>query len=267
MEITHGWAELNGTRLYYEMAGDGDPLVLIHGFSLDRRMWDPQFAVFARRYRVIRYDLRGFGRSALPDGDPFSHTADLAALLDSFGIARAHIVGLSQGGAVAVAFALAYAERVRCLVPVDAYFDGHAFSDAWEAGIVPVWQAAREGGAPAAKEVWLAHAFFQSCREQPETEAQLMQIVEEYSGWHWVNRHNEIRPDPPTAQRLEEVRARTLVIVGERDLPDFQVMAQALAARIPGAQLVVLPGVGHMANMEAPEQFNQIVLEFLGEPV
>lgn len=266
MEITHGFAEVNGTRLYYEMAGEGDPLVLIHGFSLDRRMWDPQFEVFAQRYRVIRYDLRGFGRAALPDGEPFSHTADLAALLDELGIENAHIVGLSQGGAVAVEFALAYPARVRRLVPVDAYFDGHDFSDAWEAGIIPVWEAAREGGVPPAKAIWLAHALFQPCREQAETEAQLVQIVEEYSGWHWVNRHNEIRPQPPTGQRLEEVRARTLVIVGERDLPDFLAMAQAMAARIPGAQLVTLPGAGHMANMEAPERFNQIVLGFLGEP-
>ena len=91
---THtGFADVNGTRLYYELAGAGHPLVLIHGFTLDTRMWDDQFAVFAQEYQMLRYDLRGFGKSALPTGGSYAHTDDLKALLDSLHIAHASFLG------------------------------------------------------------------------------------------------------------------------------------------------------------------------------
>src|SRR6185436_13829592 len=91
-----GFAAINGGRLYWEAAGEGEPLVFIHGFTLDTRMWDDQWDVFAARYRVIRYDVRGFGQSTVPDG-PFSHQDDLRALMDYLGVDRFHLVGLSMG--------------------------------------------------------------------------------------------------------------------------------------------------------------------------
>src|SRR6266540_3962879 len=102
MNEKSGYAKVNGTRLFYEVAGSGHPLVLIHGHILDRRMWDDQFAVFARRFRVLRYDMRGYGRSALPMGEPYHAVDDLKALLDYLGIARTYVLGLSKGGIVAI---------------------------------------------------------------------------------------------------------------------------------------------------------------------
>ena len=90
-----GFAEVNGTRLYYERADAGDPIVLIHGLAVDSRYWQAQFEALAQHYRVVRYDLRGFGKSALPTAEPYTHADDLKALLDDLGIERAHILGNS----------------------------------------------------------------------------------------------------------------------------------------------------------------------------
>src|SRR6185436_3073968 len=92
-----GYAPSNGTSLYYEVSGEGEAVVLLHGFSLDHRMWAPQVDALAGRYRVVRYDLRGFGRSA-PSPERFTHADDLLALLDHLHIDRAALVGLSMGG-------------------------------------------------------------------------------------------------------------------------------------------------------------------------
>lgn len=258
-----GFAEVNGTRLYYEMAGEGPPLVLVHGLTLDTRMWDDQFAVFAAYHHVIRYDLRGFGRSA-PTGDmPYAHADDLAALLDHLGIAHSAVLGLSLGGRVAIDFTLAYPARTRALIAVDAALGGHRWSEEWNARWKSLLWTARTAGAQAANEGWLDHPLFAPANEQPVVAALLRQMVMDYSGWHWGNRDPQRGPDPPATARVREIAAPTLVIVGERDLPDFHVIADILTQGIPNAPKIVLPNVGHMANMEAPERFNTEVLTFL----
>jgi 3-oxoadipate enol-lactonase len=122
--------QVNDTHLCWEMAGQGQTVVLLHGFTLDSRMWDDQFLALAQHFQVIRYDLRGFGRSAVPTAAPYAHEADLAGLLDQLGIAQAHLVGLSKGGAVALNFALTYPRRTASLVLIDAVLPGYAWSAA-----------------------------------------------------------------------------------------------------------------------------------------
>src|SRR2546423_13431038 len=131
MQARAGFADVSGTRLYYELAGAGPPLVLIHGFSLDSRLWDEQFAAFARRHLVLRYDLRGFGRSAPPRGERYAHTHDLRALLEHLGVGPGVLLGLSLGGRVAIDFALEHPDLTRALIPVDAMLGGHRWSEAW----------------------------------------------------------------------------------------------------------------------------------------
>ena len=114
---------MNGASLYYEILGEGEPLVLLHAGIADRRMWDEQFGAFAERYRVVRYDRRGFGRSALVE-DPYSHHDDLRGLLDHLGIERASFVGCSMGGGAVIDFALSNPERARALVLVGSAVSG-----------------------------------------------------------------------------------------------------------------------------------------------
>ena len=123
--VQTGFAELNGTTLYYEVAGAGHPFVLVHGHLLDRRSWDDQFAVFAGRYRVIRYDQRGFGDSGLiTKGESYSDRQDLYALMKFLGIERAYLMGVSGGGALAIDFTLEHPEMVDALIPVTAGVSG-----------------------------------------------------------------------------------------------------------------------------------------------
>lgn len=263
MSDASGVADVNGTRLYYESAGTGTPLVLVHGRGLDLRMWDDQLAPFAQKYRVVRYDVRGFGKSALPAETPFRHADDLHALLGHLDIPNAHVVGLSMGGRIAVDFALLYPTSALSLVLVDASLDGVAYDDAWNASLDAIAKRARREGPQAGNEMWLEHELFAPAREQADCHAKLGQIVRDSSGWIWVNDTPLKAMVPPAAERLGEVRAPTLVVVGDRDLPDFQRVADKLATEIAGARKLVLHGAGHMSNMEQPAEFNAAVLKFL----
>ena len=259
-----GFADVNGTRLYYEVAGSGDPLVLIHGMTLDTRMWDDQFEPLAREYRVVRYDARGFGKSALPTaGRPYAHTDDLRALLKHLEIGRAFILGLSMGGGIALDFALAHPEATEALIPVDSRLNGWQPDAEFAAYLSAVRARAREAGIQAARDVWTYSAMFKPALENPTVASRLVQIIADYSGWHWVNDNPLRTPDPPAAQRLDTIRVPTLIVIGEQDVPDCQAIADTLHRCIPNARKVVMARVGHMSNMEAPERFNALVLDFL----
>lgn len=270
MNVESGLIKADGANLYYEATGTGDVVVLIHGFTLDTRMWDDQFLPFAERFRVIRYDLRGFGRSDPPTGNPYSHARDLQALFDQLDIESAHLVGLSKGGAVALDFALTYPQRCRTLVLIDTLLHGYQWSGTGSDRNALVWQRAREGNIPAAKEAWLAHPMFALAQQQPAVAERLARIVADYSGWHFVNVNPEQELEPPAAQRLAELNMPILALVGEQDIPDFRQMTELIEREAPLAHSIILPGVGHMANMEAPEAVNELVVQFItknSEPI
>jgi pimeloyl-ACP methyl ester carboxylesterase len=124
MKRQKDYAEVNGTRLYFEVAGSGHPMILIHGFTLDNRMWDDQFDTFALHYQVIRFDVRGFGKSALPTCESYSYAADLKALIDHLGISHAYVLGLSLGGMIAIDFALEHPEATDALILADTALGG-----------------------------------------------------------------------------------------------------------------------------------------------
>lgn len=262
MPVERGFAEVAGTRLYYETAGSGPPLVLVHGFTLDSSSWDDQIDAFAPSHRVIRYDLRGFGQSPPPSA-PYTHVDDLKALLDYLGIARAAILGLSMGGGIAIDFALTYPDATQALIAAAPVLGGYRLAPELGASLGAVYKTARSAGIAAAKEQWLAHPFFGPAQEQPAVAPALSRLVAAYTGWHWVNADPARSPERAAVERLEAIAAPTLVVVGEREVPGFRAVADVVATRVPGVRQVVLPGVGHLVNMEAPAQFNQAVLDFL----
>ncbi len=225
-------------------------------------MWDDQFDHFAQHYRVLRYDLRGFGRSSPPER-PYSHADDLKALLASLRMEPTAIVGLSFGGQVALDFALAHPQATRALVLVDAVISGWQWSSQHAASLAGVRGVARAAGADAGRRDWLRHALFAPACEQPAVARRLAEMVNGYSCWHWLNDDPRRAAESPATDRLGQLTAPTLVLVGERDLDDFQGIADLLEREIAGARKVVLRGVGHMANMEDPTRFNEVVLDFL----
>jgi pimeloyl-ACP methyl ester carboxylesterase len=258
-----GVAAVNGTRLWYETAGAGETVVLLHAFTLDSRMWDAQFDALARSHRVIRYDARGFGRSALPQaGQPYAHHEDLAALLAALDAPRPHLVGHAMGGRFALDFAVSYPGQARSLVLLDTVVAGWPWSRTFLDGYAPVLSAGRRKDVPAAKAAWLAHSVFAPAREQPAVMARIEVMVNEYSGWHFVNADPARAVAPPTLTRLPGLHATALVVVGERDLVDFRQMSER-AARDLRARQVTLAQVGHFTPMEAPAGVMAPLGEFL----
>lgn len=249
--------------LLHEASGSGETVLLLHGLALDRRMWDDQVDALAERYRVVRVDLLGFGRSPAVSG-PYSHGELLKELLDSLGAQQAHVVGLSMGGRIAAEFVQWHPEAVKSLVIVDADITGLPFRKLG-ATLGPVFATGKSGDVAAAKRMFLDHAIFAPARRIPAVAARLQRMSDEYSGWHFANMGagHERRPAVKTSDELAGFRLPTLALVGELDAPDFHDIADTVTARIPGARKQVLPRVGHMANMENPAAFNRALLDFL----
>jgi pimeloyl-ACP methyl ester carboxylesterase len=252
----------DGGWLHYTFAGEGDPIVLVHGFGLDLRMWNPQWPAFAQRHRVIRYDLRGYGDSSLPEGT-YSHVDDLLGLIDFLGAAPVHLVGLSLGGRVALRVAAQKPQAVRSLTLADAALDGHIWTDDWLQRWRKMTEAAKRGDLGSAKKLWEEHILFAPANRDPQLAAALRLMVDRYSGWHLANPDPGTAPARPVAEALASISMPTLVLVGELDLPDFQVIARRLAQQLPAAEFRTLLGAGHMSNMEDPRTFNQLVLAHL----
>ena len=248
------------TGLYYEVSGAGDPVVLIHAFSVDRRMWAPQIAALERRFRVIRYDLRGHGNSAAPS-EPYSPHDDLRSVLDALGIGRATLVGLSAGSTLAIDFAIAYPDRVRKLVLASPGLNGHVPSPplTWTQ---PVFQAAGRGDTEDAAKLWAATPIM-AVYSDPAAAATVKALVMSNLRL-WTFRTNPARPlTPPAITRLAEIRSPTLVVLGDKDLPHIKEIAGLLARGVGGARLVTIPGAGHIVNLDAADAFNRSVLAFL----
>jgi pimeloyl-ACP methyl ester carboxylesterase len=259
-----GVVEVNGAGLYYETAGTGDPVVLLHAFMLDGRMWDDQFEILAERFRVIRYDARGFGRSALPSPDaPYSHVDDLAALLAKLDAPAPHLVGASMGGRFALDYTVTHPDRVRSVVVIDTVLSGWQWSPEWLASYAPIVQAGRRGDVAAAKRLWLDHPVFAPARERPEVAARLKTMVDDYSGWHLTHRNGERPVAPPAVQQLARIAAPSLIVVGSRDLPEFQRIAEYVERGVARGTRTTIAGAGHVANMEAPDAVTRAVREFL----
>jgi len=237
-------------------------VVLVHGFGLDRSLWDPQWEALATRYRAIRYDLRGYGESTLPDG-PYTHVGDLGALLGALDARPAHLVGLSMGGSVALGLALEAPASVRSLTLVDTVLDGYRMSDAWTQRWRAVVAAARGGDLAAARRLWREHELFATALDRPAPGARVEAMLARYSGWHWSHKDPVGAAARPAIELLPSVIAPTLVVVGERDLPDFQGIARRLATDIPQAALAVIARAGHLPNLEAPDAFNEALLAHL----
>jgi len=250
--------------LYYEIAGEGQPLVLIHGGLVNSGLWDDQFEVFAQHYRTLRYDVRGFGRSKSPTSY-FSNHGDLRDLLDFLGIGRVHVLGLSMGGGIAIDFTLAYPNHVAALLPIAAGLGGyHATSNqalrdelnaAYERGD-------KERAIELSLQMWTDGPQRTPDQVDPSVRdrirAMTVQTFDLPDVEQWLQ-----RLEPPAIDRLAEIHAPTLFVVGDQDVEDILKIGDLIIANVRGAQRAVIPSTAHHLNVEQPAEFNRIVLEFL----
>ena len=266
METKTGFAPINGAQIYYEVAGTGPPLVLLHAGVADGRFWDDQFATFARHYRTMRYDLRGFGRSAMPPGR-FSQHDDLAGLLDFLAVEQAIVVGVSYGGKVAIDFALVYPQRVTALVLGAPSIGGAAPTERmlefWEEEETAVDQGDIDTAVELNLRLWVDGVHRQPDEVDQQVRQKVGQMQREIFLMDVPEDVAEVRLEPVAYGRLAVITAPTLVLVGDLDLPEKVTEAAWLAEQLPHSQHAIMPGVGHMLNMEKPALFNELVLDFL----
>ena len=260
---------MDGGRLYYETAGRGRGLVLIHAGVADHRMWDEQFATFADSFEVIRYDTRGFGRSQTDDVE-FSNRQDLRELLRHLGLPRAALCGVSRAGQIAVDFTLEFPEMVEALILVAAglsgYEGGHAAREIETQMFGEMEEAWEERDIPRLIDLeirmWVDGPGQPPDRVDPGVRERVRKMETET----FAQNATEGKPQPlapPAIGRLGEIHAPTLVIAGDLDTTGTLAMADLLAQVIPGARKIIIPGAAHMLTMEQPKTFNRIILDFL----
>jgi 3-oxoadipate enol-lactonase len=256
-------AEVGGVALHYESAGAGDAVVMVPGFVTTLHLFDGQAQAVSRGHQAVRYDLRGQGESSAPaEGYATAdHVADLGGLLDHLLIRRAHLVGASLGGAIALHFALEHPERVRSLTLAGAVVDGFpGWPDDYGERLRRARKLARAEGPEAALKDWLTHAFFSATRDLPR----LASTAVRASAAVWTGGARAPPGTPSDWSRLPQVAARTLVVVGSEESEPVRQIADALRAQIPGASYHVIRGAGHLPCWDQPEAFNRVLLDFLG---
>ena len=261
-----GFLGAEGAKLYYEVAGGGHPLLLIHAGVADSRMWDDQFALFAQQYRVIRYDLRGFGKSEIPAGQ-FSNEEDIVNLLHFLQVQKTFIIGISFGGKVALDFALSYPDMADALILGAPSVGGYPRSEDVQRFGIEENAAIERGDLAAATEInlrmWVDGPQRTPEQVNPEVRERV-RIMQHHAFTVPVPEGaDELDPTPPAITRLAEIHAPTLIIIGDYDIPDKLTLAEQLTKEISGARKVIIPGVAHMVSMEQPAIFNRSVLDFL----
>lgn len=256
--------------LHAEVTGEGPAVALVHEGIGDSRMWDPQWEPWSRSFRLLRVDLRGFGRSPLPP-EKFSNARDLIAALDEHGFERAALVGGSLGGRVVLEVAVARPDLVSALVLVAPGLPGHEWSEEVRASWEEEEAAYEARDVDRAVEVNLRVWVDGPGRRPEDVDPGLRARVAEMQRRAFELQF-EVGDDaeeellvPELAERLAEVGVPTLLVVGEEDLSDLHVIARRIAGAIAGARLETIPDTAHVPNMERPREFDELVLPFLRE--
>lgn len=264
--------DVNGARIYYEVMGAGSPVVLLHTGNGNTSIWDGQFEELAERFRVVRFDLRGFGRSSFPPR-PFLWADDLHGVLLGLGIEQAHIIGPSLGGRIAIECTVLYPELVTSLVlgaPVIRRFD-------WSDRVVEIRQLEDEammaGDFDRATDLMMSSWVWGPNRTVDQLDPTVIQRIRVMQRMAYEVQSAAARSaetpgteeelDTPAEDRLGEIAVPVLMIVGDQDQPDALAIADQLQAGIPDIRKVVFEGVGHMVTMERPREFLDLAIEHI----
>ena len=264
LEVESGIARFGQSEIYYEIAGEGEPtVILIHGGLLDCHMWDGQFELLAKSHRVLRYDADAHGQSTLPPDAYWDHMS-LRELMDMLGIDRAILVGLSLGGRIAIDLALEDPDRVEAIVAVSSGLSGYRFQSEFfleqRDAMIQSWRAGEfDAVVEHFQRSWTDGPHREASDVDPEVREKVRAMAR--NGLEHAMEGRLI--DPPAVDRLDELQLPMLVVVGELDMPGIHDIADKIVAANPNAELVPIPDVAHMVNMEAPEQFNELLLEYL----
>lgn len=271
--VTGGYITASGgAQLYYEESGEGSPVILVHGHSLDLRMWDEQFPGFAQDHRVVRYDCRGYGRSSKQSETfHFLHVEDLLTVMDSLGIEKAHIVGLSMGGFITADMLVYAPERMLSAVLANGHFrsspgPSEPYNAAEEAKRDSAIAKVRVEGIEVYKQRWYNSLITTGGAEVERIKKPLWTMISEWDGWQATHKEVRLLLGRDGIKMLEEKKPSvpTLVMTGiEKPRPG--VKAPGFMKHLPRSRWQLFEETGHMMNMERPSEFNAAVLDFLRE--
>lgn len=251
--------EIRGARLRVRTAGEGPAVLFVHGWAVDLDMWTPQFASLAARYRLIAFDRRGFGLSS---GTPSieEDLSDIHELLATLAVERVTIVGMSQGARVALRWAIESPATTTSLVldgpPRDLLATGRAQG---EITLATYRELVRNEGIDAFRKEWLEHPLMRLHAHDMRTRTLVREMVHRYPG------HDLLADDAPVErpEDLDRLEVPVLIVNGEYD-SDTRIGAGAeLARALPQARLAVIPGAGHLSNLDNPHAYNKVLGEFL----
>lgn len=267
--MTAGYIDFKDWKLYYEMEGKGEPLVLCHAGFVDSRMWDDQWDSFTQNYKVLRFDMCGFGKSD-PVSEPVSRRQELYDLLQKLDIKRANLLGCSMGGQIVIDFTLEHPEMVSSLIIVNGTPGGFEMQGEPPSQILEMFQAIEKGDLKRVSELqihlWVDGIYRHTQQVDPhirQKAAEMNRIAVENETWAKADAQPFNPLNPPAVERLSEISIPTLILVGSLDHPEILRAADLLVNKISGAKKIILSDTAHVPNMEKPAEFNQITLDFL----
>lgn len=264
-----GYVAVPEGRLYYEISGAGEPLIFVHGHSLDRRMWREQVSYFERSFRVVVYDARGYGRSSKQREDLlFTHCDDLVALMDALGIGKAHVVGLSMGGFIAGDLLAMHPERLLSCTMAEGHIRSTpSINEPMTAQERATKQASIDAvkakGMPTYKKEWF-ESLMKGGSQAERMRKPLWRIIRKWDGWQAVNHEVHCYYAREAMKVLKEVQPEvpTLFLSGRRPTGK-QRTAPAMMQYLRNSRHEYIEDSGHMCNMEQPDAFNRVVFDFL----
>ena len=255
----------DGTHLAYEITGEGLPLVLIHGWTFDRTVWFSQIPEFGQHYKTIIYDRRGYGES---DGklDLRKDLDDLNDLLDHLAIDSTYLLGMSQGGRVALRYSINHPERVKALILQCAPLDGYD-PKGREKDQIPLSHystLAKQGLMKTVRDEWMNHPLMHVPTSMISVKKHVREIVNRYSGEDLTGNIMEQMAFPINIfENLQQITMPTLIIQGDEETPLIIDVAHKLQEGIQGSKKSVITGNGHLINLIEPKKYNQAVIDFL----
>jgi 3-oxoadipate enol-lactonase len=253
---------VKGGRLHTVVEGSGPAIVMLHGAELDLRMWTPQVDALSDRFTVIRYDLRGLGSSNYTEDEPFFPHQDLHDLFDALELGRAHVMGTGLGARIALDFALVWPERVGRLLLSSPGISGEPADPEEVERLRRRLEKRKPPDAEELREAWLGSDYVSVAMQRPLPHPPRQPVRPPGSEEDLnLDRSLMLIPQPAAYGRLNELKAPTLVLVGERESP--RQLRNAERLRQHGAQREVIAGTGHLMNLERPDDFNQATRRFL----
>ena len=263
-----GFVKNGNAQLYYETAGQGIPFIMIHAGVADSRQWNNEFEYFAQSYHVVRYDMRGYGKSEPVEGE-FNPMDDLVALLDALEIHEPVVLmGCSMGGGLAMDFTLTHPSRVRALIMVGSAPSGLDLDVPAPAKFAEVEKAFEAGDLDLVSELETQIWFDGMGRTPEQVDPEMRKLLYDMNRQalaHEVKQLGKRLPNAsvPAFDRLSDLKIPVLIILGTHDTPYILAAADYMVERIPSAQKVVIEDAAHLPNMDQPEEFQAVVTNFL----